>query len=91
VALVLASLLALGLVRQRAQAKDVPHEAPKTAAALVAIGDRQYAAAHYEIARRFYVRALALDSTDAVARRGLACASLKLGRGAGGVGVRGCD
>jgi serine/threonine protein kinase len=90
VALVLASLLALGLVRQRAQA--MPHaQAPRTAAALREIADRQYAAAHYEIARRFYVRALALDSTDAGARRGLACASAKLGRGVAGVGVRGCD
>jgi serine/threonine-protein kinase len=87
-ALIAASLVALGLVRQRAQAMP---RVPRTAAAMRAIGDQQYAGAHYEMARRFYVRALALDSTDAGARRGLACASAKLGRGVVGVGTRGCD
>ena len=88
VALVAASLLALGLVRQHAQAMP---RVPRTAAAMRTVADHQYAGAHYEMARRFYVRALALDSTDALARRGLACASAKLGRGAVGVGTRGCD
>jgi serine/threonine protein kinase len=84
-ALVAASIIALGLVREHAQAMP---RVPRTASGMRAIGDHEYATAHYEMARRFYVRALALDSTDALARRGLACASAKLVRG--GVG-RGCD
>ena len=87
-ALAAASVVSFGLVRDRAQA--MPH-VPKTASAMRTIADRQYREAHYEMARRFYVRALALDSTDAGARRGLACASAKLGRGEVGVGTRGCD
>ncbi|HSY81298.1 MAG TPA: serine/threonine-protein kinase [Gemmatimonadaceae bacterium] len=87
-ALVAASVVALGLVRQHAQAMP---RVPRTASAMRTIADHEYATAHYEMARRFYVRALALDSTDAGARRGLACASDRLGRGAVGVGTRGCD
>jgi serine/threonine-protein kinase len=87
-ALVAAAVVALGLVRQHAQAMP---RVPRTASAMRAIADHQYAGAHYEMARRFYVRALALDSTDAGARRGLACASARLGRGEVGVGTRGCD
>jgi hypothetical protein len=87
-ALVAASVVALGLVRQRAQAMP---RVPRTASAMRTIADHEYATAHYEMARRFYVRALALDSTDAGARRGLSCASERLGRGAVGVGTRGCD
>jgi eukaryotic-like serine/threonine-protein kinase len=87
-ALVAAALVALGLARQRAQAMP---RVPKTASAMRVIADKQYTEAHYEMARRFYVRALALDSTDAGARRGLACASAKLGRGEVGVGTRACD
>jgi serine/threonine-protein kinase len=87
-ALLAASVVALGLVRQRAQAMP---RVPRTASAMRTIADHEYATAHYEMARRFYVRALALDSTDAGARRGLTCASERLGRGAVGVGTRGCD
>src|SRR5581483_5532761 len=61
-ALIAASLVALGLVRQHAQAMP---RVPKTASAMRVIADKQYHEAHYEMARRFYVRALALDSTDA--------------------------
>src|SRR5262249_12705739 len=68
VAVILASVAALGLVRQREG---------HTATGMRKLADHQYAAQHYEMARRFYVRALALDSTDALARRGLACASAK--------------
>jgi serine/threonine protein kinase len=78
-------IVGLGLVRQRAQAMP---RVPRTASAMRHIGDHEYATAHYEMARRFYVRALALDSTDAGARRGLGCASVRLGRGGD---ARGCD
>jgi hypothetical protein len=85
VAILVVLLVALSLFRQRAQAMP---RVPKTAHAMQAIGDHEYATAHFEMARRFYVRALALDSTDALARRGLACASARLGRGGE---VRGCN
>jgi serine/threonine protein kinase len=87
-ALVAVSLVALGLVRQRAQAMP---RVPRTSAAMRAIANHEYTTKHYEMARRFYVRALALDSTDAGARRGLACASARLGRGGDGPAARGCD
>jgi len=85
VGLLVVGLIALSLLRQRAQAMP---RVPRTAAGMRAIGAHEYATAHYEMARRFYVRALALDSTDALARRGLACASARLGRGGD---ARGCD
>jgi predicted TPR repeat methyltransferase len=84
VAVLVVMLIALSVLRQRAQAMP---RVPKTAAGMRKIGDHEYATTHFEMARRFYVRALALDSTDAGARRGLACASAKLGRG----DARGCD
>jgi serine/threonine-protein kinase len=53
---------------------------PRTATDLRTLGQRAYRAGDYELARRFFVRALAADPTDATAHAALGCTLVKLGR-----------
>ena len=53
---------------------------PKTAGEMLRIGHHAYRQGDYEIARRFFLRALTLDSANAPAQADLGCALQKLGR-----------
>jgi serine/threonine protein kinase len=61
---------------------------PRTSADMLRYGRHAYQNGDYELARRFFVRAVTLDSTDRGARTDLACALGKLGRR---TGPHGCD
>jgi eukaryotic-like serine/threonine-protein kinase len=52
---------------------------PKTAAEMLRIGHHAYRRGDYELARRFFVRALTLDSANGPAQADLGCALEKLG------------
>lgn len=53
---------------------------PRTAVDMRRIGRHAYQNGDYELARRFFVRAVSLDSTDHGAQTDLGCALVKLGR-----------
>jgi Flp pilus assembly protein TadD len=54
--------------------------APRTASDMLRIGHHAYRRGDYELARRFFVRAVMLDSTNGVAQVDVGCALLRLGR-----------
>jgi eukaryotic-like serine/threonine-protein kinase len=67
-----------GAVAQRRAVNTVV--VPKTAADMARIGRHAYRRGDYELARRFFVRAAALDATNDTTQADLGCALQKLGR-----------
>jgi hypothetical protein len=66
-----------------ARRADTTIVVPRTSADMLRVGRHAYQNGDYELARRFFVRAVTLDSSDRGARSDLACALVKLGRRAG--------
>ena len=72
---------AVGARRNGLGRASVPTSASRlNAAAMRDAGGKAYQAGDYELARRFFVRALAAEPGDGRAEEQLGCALLKLGR-----------
>ncbi|HWZ60819.1 MAG TPA: serine/threonine-protein kinase [Gemmatimonadaceae bacterium] len=67
-----------GAVAQRRSIAAVP--TPRTATDMLRIGHHAYRRGDYELARRFFVRALTLDPANPTTQADLGCALQKLGR-----------
>jgi eukaryotic-like serine/threonine-protein kinase len=80
-----AIVLLVGVVIATVAARhaDTSVAVPRTSADMLRVGRHAYQNGDYELARRFFVRAVTLDSADRGARSDLACALVKLGRRAG--------